>query len=82
MCTLSDGGYGYGECEMPNTMLVEDTSGDGSGTTSNITRAEMPGPCLCEGKVNSGLTVSRKYRVGQVAVEEVLHTIYYLVTYE
>ena len=49
-CSI-DGGYGFGPCEMPNTMIVEDTSGDGSGSTSLMTRSEMPGPCICEGKV-------------------------------
>ena len=40
-------GGAAGWCEMPNTLIVEDTSGDGSGSTSVITQTEMPGPCSC-----------------------------------
>ena len=46
---ISDGGSA-GQCEMPNTMLVEDMSGDGSGSTSILTRTETQGPCICSGK--------------------------------
>ena len=56
-----DGGFGFGPCEMPNTMLVDDTSGDGSGSTSLMTRAEMPGPCICEGGSGINLYMNEKF---------------------
>ena len=46
---------------MPNTMLVDDTSGDGSGSTSLMTRAEMPGPCICEGGSGINLYMNEKF---------------------